>query len=118
MTKAKRNSDELSDVNRELQKVVNSGKVVIGARETLRTLMGAGAKLVIHASNCPERLKEEFSALCKEEDVPLYVYPANSTELGLACSKPYSIASLCIINVGESEILRLLPPILHSDEES
>ncbi len=116
MTKAKKKSHEVSDVNREIQKVVNSGKILIGARETMKALDGKGAKLVIHSTNCPEKLKDEFKVMCKEGDIPLYGYHANSTELGLACGKPYSIASLCVIEVGESEILRLLPTMMRSKE--
>ena len=46
MTKAKKNSHE-SNINRELQKVANSGKILIGARETVKALEGKEAKLII-----------------------------------------------------------------------
>lgn len=110
MAKTKRGSVELSDVNRELQKVVNSGKMLIGAKETMKALSRKEAKIVIHASNCPEEIKGAFKGIDKKEKkkIALYEYPANSLELGLACGKPYSIASLCITDTGESEILRLL----------
>lgn len=110
MAKTKRGSVELSDVNRELQKVVNSGKILIGARETIKALRRKEAKIVIHASNCPEEIRGEFKDIDKKEKKKIahYEYPANSLELGLACGKPYSIASLCITDTGESELLRLL----------
>lgn len=119
MAKTKRDSVELSDVNRELQKVVNSGKILIGAKETIKALRGKEGKIVIHASNCPEEMKEEFKDIAKKENekIALYEYPANSLELGLACGKPYSIASLCITDTGESEILRLLTSnVLHKEK--
>lgn len=119
MAKTRRDSVELSDVNRELQKVVNSGKILIGAKETIKALRGKEGKIVIHASNCPEEMKEEFKDIAKKENekIALYEYPANSLELGLACGKPYSIASLCITDTGESEILRLLTSnVLHKEK--
>ncbi|MCK4476493.1 MAG: 50S ribosomal protein L30e [Methanophagales archaeon] len=115
-------SVELSDVNRELQKLISSGKVLIGSKETLKALRGReeGTKIVIHASNCPEGIKEGLKeiGIGKEGDEKntVYEYPSNSLELGLACGKPYPIASLCIIDVGESEISRLLSHNFHSEK--
>ena len=128
---------ELSDVNRELQKVVSSGKVRLGSRKTLKALRerakvgagagagagaragaGAGAKIVIYASNCPAEIKEAFTGTGTSTgaeqskngggETIFYEYPANSHELGLACKKPFSVASLCILETGGSEISRLL----------
>jgi len=122
MAKAKRKSVELSDVNRELQKVISSGKVLIGSKETIKTLRRRGkrAKIAIHASNCPEAIKEELKEIGKKKnkELAIYEYPANSLELGLTCGKPYSIASLCIVDTGESEILRLLSSNFHSKEKT
>ena len=114
MAKAKKSSVELSDVNRELQKVLNNGKVLIGSKETIRE-----AKVIIHASNCPEKIKRVFEDADTEEygEPTIYEYPTNSLELGLACGKPYSIASLCITNTGDTEILRLLTPNVHHKEK-
>ncbi|MBK5190291.1 MAG: 50S ribosomal protein L30e [Methanosarcinales archaeon] len=116
MAKAKKGSVELSDVNRELQKVLKNGKVLIGSKETRKAFMRNEAKIIIHASNCPEKIKRVFEDADREERT-IYEYPANSLELGLACGKPYSIASLCITNTGDSEILRLLTPNVHSKEK-
>jgi large subunit ribosomal protein L30e len=112
MAKAKKGLVELSDVNRELQKVVSSGKILIGSKETIKALGRKGAKIVIHASNCPEEIKQVFKDRYEKEngEITIYEYPANSLELGLACGKPYAIASLCITETGTSEILRILAP--------
>jgi len=119
MAKAKKGSVELSDVNRELQKVLNNGKVLIGSKETRKAFMRDEAKIVIHASNCPEKIKRGFEDAETEENegLTIYEYPANSLELGLACGKPYSVASLCITDTGDSEILRLLTPNVSRKEK-
>jgi len=119
MAKAKRGSVELSDVNRELQKVLNNGTVLIGSKETIKAVMRREAKIIIHASNCPEKIKRVFEDLDEKEkgDLTIYKYPANNLELGLACGKPYSIASLCITDTGDSEILRLLSSDIHPKEK-
>ena len=108
---AKTKGKSVQDVGRELQKVIRSGNVLLGSKETMKALNGGveGAKIVIHASNCPWELKKEFQEKSKEdEQVIVYEYPASSLELGLVCGKPYSIASLCITDADESEQLRLL----------
>jgi len=112
MAEIKTKSVEISDTNRELQKVLKSGKVLIGTNETLKALRvkGKEVKAVIYASNCPEEIKEGFKGITKRKkgNPPFYEYPVNSLELGLACGKPYSIASLCILDAGKSDILRLV----------
>ncbi|NQE06053.1 50S ribosomal protein L30e [ANME-1 cluster archaeon GoMg1] len=112
MAEIKSKSVEISDMNRELQKVIKSGKVLIGSNETLKALRGEGVvvKAVIYASNCPEEIKERFKEITKQKkgNIPFYEYPVNSIELGLACGKPYSIASLCLLDTGKSDILRLI----------
>ncbi len=120
MAKVKRGSDELSDVNRELQKVLNKGEVRIGSKETIKAFMRREAKIIIHASNCPEKIKKVFEDADTEEngDLTIYKYPANNLELGLACGKPYSIASLCITDTGDSEILRLLTSNVRPKEKT
>ncbi len=121
MAKTKGKSVELSDVEMELQKVMRSGKVLMGSKETIKAIRGGGegAKIVIHASNCPEEIKEKFKEMDKDENerIIVYEYPANGIELGLACGKPYTIASLCIIDTEESELLRLLTSNFHAKKK-
>lgn len=119
MAGAKRGSVELSDVNRELQKVLKNGKVLIGSKETVKAFMGEEAKAIIYASNCPEKIRAAFGGTDDKGDREpiIYEYPANSLELGLACGKPYPIASLCITDTGDSEILRILSPNVQSKEK-
>jgi len=115
MEKTKKSMVELADMNRELKKVVDSGKILIGSRETIKALRRKEAKLIIYASNCPEEIKRVFAERDEKRngEMTIYDYPANSFELGLACGKPYPIASLCITDPGDSGILRLLsPPVL------
>lgn len=103
---------EIADLNRELQVVIKTGKVLIGSRETLKAIERKEARVVIHSFNCPEEIKKNFRGEGEEGKKKggfvVYEYPANNIKLGLACGKPYSVASLCITEVGESEILSLL----------
>lgn len=91
------------DINRELQIAIRTGKVFLGTKRTLKALKRGEAQLVIYAANCPEETKEKI----KTYEGIAYEYPGTNMELGRACGKPFSVAALCVIDAGESEILRL-----------
>jgi len=103
---------------RERAKVGAGAGARAGAGAGARAGAEAGAKIVIYASNCPAEIKEAFTGTGTSTgaeqskngggETIFYEYPANSHELGLACKKPFSVASLCILETGGSEISRLL----------
>lgn len=92
------------ELNRALQTAIKTGNVKIGSKETIKVAKKGEAKLVILAKNCPAKIRNQL----KELKLPIYEYPGQSTDLGLACGLPYTIAALAIIEPGESEILSLL----------
>ncbi|RLF24265.1 MAG: 50S ribosomal protein L30e [Thermoprotei archaeon] len=95
------------DFERELRTAMRTGKVVIGSKSTLKALMFGKAKLVIVASNCPRDIREDIFYYAKLADIPVYIFPGSSWDLGAVCGKPFMVASLAIIDPGESEILQL-----------
>jgi large subunit ribosomal protein L30e len=104
------------DMDRELRATVKTGKVLIGTKETIKAIRRKEAGIVINSSNCPaemlKRIKDvSGDASNGDTKVIVYQYPANSKELGLTCGKPYSVSSLCIVNVGDSKIYNLLSSI-------
>ncbi|MEM2934356.1 MAG: 50S ribosomal protein L30e [Methanocellales archaeon] len=92
------------ELNRALQTAIKTGNVKIGSRETIKVALKGEAKLVILAKNCPVKIRNQL----KELKLPIYEYPGQSPDLGLACGLPYTITALAIIEPGESEILSLL----------
>lgn len=120
MVKAMKGSAELAEVNRELLKALSTGTVLLGSKETIKACKEKAAKVIIHAANCPPAIRGEIAALggTGGAEPLIYDYPANSLELGLACGKPYAVASACITEPGDSEIVRLLSPNPHVKEKS
>ncbi len=94
------------EIGRELKKSIKTGKVIIGSRRTKKAVEKEEAKLVILSSNCPEEIRKGMKKAFDDEIV--FEYPGSSLSLGIACGKPFPIASLCIIDPGESEILKVL----------
>ena len=93
------------DVNRALRKAIDTGKVLIGARETQRALKTNKVKMVILAANCRTNYREEFE---KYQNVPKYWYKGTNMELGSACGKPFPISTIAVMDSGESNIMELL----------
>jgi len=95
------------DVNRALRSATQTGNVVLGLNETLRTIMEKKAKLVVIATNAPEAAVAQVNAANEKAKVPVYTFQGKNTELGPACGKPYSVAVLTVIDAGDSDVLQL-----------
>jgi large subunit ribosomal protein L30e len=89
------------NVDKSLIKAVKTGKVIFGANRTVEAAANGSAKIVILASNCPEDIKKKT----QETNVPIMEYEGTSVELGPVCGKPFTIAAMAILDVGESDIL-------------
>lgn len=87
------------DMARALKTAATTGDVRFGLAETKKSLKKGEAKLVVVASNCPEK---EISSGATPKVI---VFSGTNVELGSACGKPFSISALAIVNPGESNIL-------------
>jgi len=96
------------DLVRELRTAMRTGKVVLGSKRTLALIKLGKAKLVIIADNCPLDIRSDIEYYCKLADIPIYIFPGTSWDLGAVCGKPFMVASLCILDPGESDIMALV----------
>ena len=95
------------DVNRALRTATQTGKVLIGTKETLRSIDEGKARLIVLASNTPDTWQTRIEQRAKERGVPLYRFGGSNGDLGPACGKPFSVAALAVLEAGESDILAL-----------
>ncbi|HDD31523.1 MAG TPA: 50S ribosomal protein L30e [Thermococcus litoralis] len=95
------------DLAFELRKALETGKVIIGSNETVRLAKVGRAKLIIIAKNAPKDLKDDINYYAKLSNIPVYEFEGTSVELGTMLGKPFVIASLAIVEPGESKILAL-----------
>jgi large subunit ribosomal protein L30e len=95
------------DINKQIRMVVKSGKVDIGAKQTLEAARLGRAKLIILASNCPEATRSEIEYSAKLSQVPMFVFSGTSLDLGSVCEKPYLVSAIAVKEAGDSEILKL-----------
>lgn len=95
------------DIAFELRKALETGKVVIGSNKTVKLAKVGGAKLIIVAKNAPKDIKDDIYYYAKLSNIPVYEYEGTSVDLGTLLGKPFVVASLAIVDPGESNILAL-----------
>ncbi len=94
-------------MSREIRLAVTTGKVLLGSDKSIKAVKLARAKLVILASNCPDTVRSDMEHYAKLANIPIYFYPGDSSELGLACGKPFLVATMAVIDPGNSSILSI-----------
>lgn len=95
------------DINRALRTAASTGRVLLGLREAEQGIGSGKAKLVILANNAPKEHADKVRELSRKKGVPLYDFTGPNWELGPACGKPFGVASVTVLEAGESDILAL-----------
>lgn len=91
------------DLNKILRNTIKTGKVYIGSNQTIEMVGDKRAKVVVLASNCPKDVRDKISG-----KVPVIDYPGIGVELGMTCGKPFAIAAMAVVEIGESDIMAVL----------
>ena len=92
-------------IQKEIRRAIETGKVVFGREETIKSAKLGKSKLIVVSKNCPyaktiKYYSENFS-------LPVYEFDGDSKKLGAACKKPFPISALSVIDPGKSKILEL-----------
>jgi large subunit ribosomal protein L30e len=88
-----------------LSLVTKSGKYSLGIAQTLNSLRGGLAKLVIFATNISPTHKAliEYYAMLSHCDI--LPFEGDNVDLGTACGKYFRSSVIAVLDPGESEIL-------------
>jgi len=84
-----------------LKFVVRTGKVVIGARKTIKMVKLGKVKYVVIATNTPEEVKQDIEYYAKLSKVKLIRFPGSNKELGTTIGKPFGVAIMGIQDPGQ-----------------
>lgn len=95
------------DVDKAIATTVKTGKVLFGADGAINVAKTGKAKLIIVASNCPQRNRQDIEYYCKFSNIPMIIYKGSSIDLGGVCGKPFMVSALTIRDPGDSDILKL-----------
>ncbi len=95
------------ELERAIRQAVDTGKVLLGTKQSLQAVRNGEAKLVVVAANCPPDAKDDLMRYAGLAGVPVYEYGGSGIELGAVCGKPYVVSMLAVIEAGDSDILEL-----------
>ena len=86
---------------------VKTGKVGFGSKDAIVSTASARAKLIILARNAREAERDEILHNAKQSEIPVYVFPGSSLDLGAVCEKPFPVSAIVVREPGDSEVLKL-----------
>ena len=95
------------DVNKAISTTVKTGKILFGTNNAIENAKTRKAKLIIVASNCPQKIRGDIEYYCKLSNIPVTIYKGTSIDLGAVCGKPFKVSALTIRETGDSDILKL-----------
>ena len=95
------------NINKAIDTTVRTGKVFLGAKNTVKNAKMGKVKLVIVAANCPKNVREDIEYYCRLSEIPLITFSGTSIDLGVACGKTFTVSALAIRESGDSDILKL-----------
>ncbi len=95
------------DINKAIVTTVKTGKVLFGTKNAVNNARTRKAKLIILASNCPQKIRRDIEYYCKLSNIPVTIYKGTSIDLGAVCGKQFKISALTIREPGDSDILKL-----------
>jgi large subunit ribosomal protein L30e len=95
------------DVNKAIATTAKTGKIQFGANSALMSAKMKKAKLIIVASNCPQKTRECIEYYCGLSNIPVSIYKGSSVDLGAVCGKPFEVSALSIKEPGDSNILKI-----------
>jgi len=110
MVATKKTKKGVESINARLALVMKSGKVLLGYKQTIKSLRQGKAKLVIIANNTPPLRKSEIEYYAMLAKTGVHHYTGNNIELGTACGKFFRVCTLSITDPGDSDIIRSSAP--------
>ena len=95
------------EVNKEIRRAVDTGKVAFGYKQCQKSLMKGEGELIIFSSNIPKNKKEIIKHLADVEGKKVYDYTQPGLTLGSICGKPFVVSTLIILDKGKSQVTEL-----------
>ena len=95
------------DEDTAIKTAIKTGKVVIGSKKSIASIILNKAKIIIKAANCPVQISEDLKYYCKLSNTKLHIYKGSSSDLGFICGKMFMVSIIAIEDAGDSDILKL-----------
>ncbi len=95
----------MSDIKEEVSRAVKTGKVVLGSKKTIKSLLTGNPKLIVVSDSCTNELKDRLSYYSTLAGIPCKTVEGTTLELGSLCGKPYTVSALAVLDAGKSKLL-------------
>ncbi len=96
----------MADLANDIRLAVDSGKTAIGLNTVVESIKNSTAKLIIIAEKSKPSNLQDILHIADIAGIRVLKFQGNPVELGAVCGKPFSIATLSIIEAGNSNILK------------
>lgn len=101
-------NSKMVDVGKALRTAVDTGEVLMGSEQSVKSALRGEGKVVVMARNCPPRVRQSVLHYAQLSQLPVLPFEGTSVELGTVCGKPYPVAVLTVLKEGNSDILQAL----------
>ncbi len=105
MARKKATAADAATIQKAIRMCLDSGKVLLGTRDTTKAALAGKGKLVIISSNMQANEASDLRRFCQLSALPVLDYAGNSIDLGSVCGKPFPVSALVINDVGNSPIM-------------
>ena len=95
----------MKDVKKDIRGVIKTGRICIGSKSVISSLLTSNPKLILISSNCPRDIRERIIYYSELSNIHYHITKEEGLELGSVCGKPFSVSALGVLDEGESDIL-------------
>ncbi|MBI4009902.1 MAG: 50S ribosomal protein L30e [Candidatus Aenigmarchaeota archaeon] len=83
-------------LSEEIQTALKTDNAILGYRRSIRFIKLNQAKLIVMASNAPDKIKNEIEHISKLSNSKFELFSGNSKDLGILCGRPFPVSVLTI----------------------
>ena len=95
------------DINKEIRRAVDTGKVAFGYKQCQKELMKGKGEIIIISNNMSVNEKEKLKHLAETEGKKVFDYSETGLTLGSVCGKPFVVSAMIVLEKGKSNVLEL-----------
>ena len=93
------------DLNKEIRRAVDTGKVVFGSKESEKSILKGDGELIILSGKVPRLSKEKLVAQSNAAGIPVLEFGGSAADLGSVCGKPFAVLAMVVLDAGKSKLL-------------
>lgn len=99
-------SNKETTFEEKLPLAIQTGKVLFGFRQSLRSLMNTQCKMIVISANLPplKRKQLEYYAYLNN-NIPIYSFMGTNNDLARSCAKFFRIGVVSILEDGEADLI-------------